>query len=81
MISFILLCLVAPLSYLYRGFKNNVFLHGQSFKPYSYDKYPNVYQAIKDHHGQPEAAQYLGNKQSAYWKYLSGKGIAAPVSE
>ena len=77
LMTLILLCLIAPFSYFYRGLKNNIFTNRmsgvQSFEPYPYDKYPNIYQAIKQHHGLIEASQYLGNKESIYWRYLSGK--------
>ncbi|MDQ6477313.1 hypothetical protein [Dyadobacter sp. LHD-138] len=71
----ILLCMVGPFSYFYRAAKSNILVNKitgkQIFIPYAYDKYPNIYEAIKEHHSLEEASQYLGDKKSAYWKYLS----------
>jgi hypothetical protein len=71
----ILLCLVGPFSYIYRGAKNNILLNvikgDQVFKPYPYDRYANIYEAVRLHHSEAEGAQYLGNKNSLYWKYLT----------
>lgn len=73
----VLLCMVGPFSYFYRAAKNNVLLNqisgSQLFVPYPYDKYPNTFQAVQQHHSMAEASQYLGNKESVYWQYLSGK--------
>ena len=72
-----LLCLAGPFSYLYRASQNNVIrnaIAGQElFHAYPYNKYKNIFEAIKEHHGDPEAAQYLGNKQSNYWISLSNR--------
>ena len=71
------LCLVGPFSYLYRASQNNVIrniIAGQQlFHAYPYNKYKNIFEAIKEHHGDPEAAQYLGNKESRYWISLSNR--------
>jgi hypothetical protein len=73
----IILCLVGPLSFFYRSLTNNILVNKladkQIFTPYPYDKYPNTYEAVKSHHSDAEGAQYLGNKKSAYWQYLSKK--------
>ncbi|SEI54688.1 hypothetical protein SAMN04487995_1285 [Dyadobacter koreensis] len=72
-----LLCLAGPFSYLYRASQNNVIRNAiagqQLFHAYPYNKYKNIFEAIKEHHGDPEAAQYLGNKQSNYWISLSNR--------
>jgi hypothetical protein len=72
-----ILCLTGPMSFLYRSLTNNIVVNEISnqpkFIPYAYDKYPDTYEAVKNHHSGAEGAQYLGNKKSAYWKYISKK--------
>jgi hypothetical protein len=73
----VILCLTGPMSFLYRSLTNNVvvneILNQQKFIPYSYDKYPDTYEAVKNHHSDAEGSQYLGNKKSPYWRYISKK--------